>query len=642
MPVTAGEQLRLRARGVAVASSMAGPPWSRPQLLEIGEDLFADDVDINDDAFERLHLLPRPMVEEFFLSGGVLPPPPPPPFKPPSCSINSNKLASALQAAGQVGLLELADLPAVPFAQLQSVFDNLHAGGTSSCYPPNLKVKDANAKKANESADQKRILDLNPKRLREAEDLLASIDSSSDEAAAFRAVVAFWRSCLDDVIPALTRAVAKAAGSDAILEDDHYDFRMLDYYEREWSSPSEQDVSSSSSSNGGGGGGNGGDGRKAAPRCRAHRDFGSVTLVFAQSAGLQAQIRGGDNDAMSSASGDGDPSIPWRDVAVLPGGSALLLFGWCTQIRSNGRLHACQHRVADAPPDPLTGRSSRRSSFVLFVSPREISTRPLDPVVLKGEKLNYKAGVSAEAQLMYNQRASNAFAKPPPPLPPQPPAAAPPKLLSSSSFDATRLLRWLMAFCCWGLAKAMPIRNGGNLPGTCTAVDLVHTNLAHDEALSLMSLYLSVAEVSGTEPEPIAKSLMAKRGGFWDVYFMGTAFSYSVTCSEYVELANDKWNVLLCKEAEDSEAMRCGRGGLMRYANGTLTSSSSSSDLGGRFELDRYENFMTNEESEKAAAREERVPVVRAALEAMRDDGTLHSPGAADKLRARLPWKEKR
>ena len=79
----------------------------------------------------------------------------------------------------------------------------------------------------------------------------------------------------------------------------------------------------------------------------------------------------------------------------------------------------------------------------------------------------------------------------------------------------------------------------------------------------------------------------------------------------------------------------------MRYANGTLTSSSSSSDLGGRFELDRYENFMTNEESEKAAAREERVPVVRAALEAMRDDGTLHSPGAADKLRARLPWKEK-
>ena len=40
--------------------------------MEIGEDLFADDVDINDDAFERLHLLPRAAVEEFFLSGGVL------------------------------------------------------------------------------------------------------------------------------------------------------------------------------------------------------------------------------------------------------------------------------------------------------------------------------------------------------------------------------------------------------------------------------------------------------------------------------------------------------------------------------------------------------------------------------------------
>ena len=50
------------------------------------------------------------------------------------------------------------------------------------------------------------------------------------------------------------------------------------------------------------------------------------------------------------------------------------------------------------------------------------------------------------------------------------------------------------------------------------------------------------------------------RRGFWDALFVGSAFAYSVTCSEFVELASDLWNILLCKESEDAEATKCSSG----------------------------------------------------------------------------------
>ena len=81
--------------------------------------------------------------------------------------------------------------------------------------------------------------------------------------------------------------------------------------------------------------------------------------------------------------------------------SALLLFGWCTQIRSNDRLHAAQHRVVDGPEPMEGGASARRTSAVFFVSPNDMQA-PLHPVVHEGEERNYVDGVSAEAQQMYS------------------------------------------------------------------------------------------------------------------------------------------------------------------------------------------------------------------------------------------------
>lgn len=82
----------------------------------------------------------------------------------------------------------------------------------------------------------------------------------------------------------------------------------------------------------------------------------------------------------------------WVDVPTVEAGSAFLLFGWCTQIRSNGRIPAVVHRVTDPAPD--NGVFARRLAAVLFCAPKHSET-PLDPVMAEGEVRVYKSGVLA-------------------------------------------------------------------------------------------------------------------------------------------------------------------------------------------------------------------------------------------------------
>lgn len=64
------------------------------------------------------------------------------------------------------------------------------------------------------------------------------------------------------------------------------------------------------------------------------------------------------------------PSLPhrvggeWRRLPRPSPGTAVLLFGICTAWRSNERIPAAEHRVADAP---AAAASQRRMSAVLFV-----------------------------------------------------------------------------------------------------------------------------------------------------------------------------------------------------------------------------------------------------------------------------------
>jgi isopenicillin N synthase-like dioxygenase len=62
----------------------------------------------------------------------------------------------------------------------------------------------------------------------------------------------------------------------------------------------------------------------AAPRCGEHRDFGSFTLIQSTHRGLQVNM-----------------DDKWHDVPLVPEGSAILIFGWCTQIALFQRSHSC-------------------------------------------------------------------------------------------------------------------------------------------------------------------------------------------------------------------------------------------------------------------------------------------------------------
>ena len=418
--------------------------YSRESLESMQADLYADDVNLSEAIIERLQGLPLDLVERFFLDGGVMPPPPPPPipptgaaYTPPSvcfAQCSTEELAAAMSLAGaHGGVLEIIGLPASPFSDIECIFDDLH-GATQdgrkidAAYPPGLVLKDAlkAGGSAAASADMKRVLDLNPDRISAAEAAFASLAAAAVDAPepaarkAFGAVIRFWRACCDEVAPKLTAAVARAAGSADVKHDTHYDFRMVDYYEREIEREREQATE--------GGRPHEGveqtDGRPPPPtpirtavetavaappssvrpplppRCRAHRDFGSFTLVFCEQPGLQVQLGSG---AGGTASEEGS----WRDVRPSGPGSALLLFGWCTQVRSNGRLHAALHRVVDGPPcavldERSARRSARRTSAVFFISPTDMQA-PLEPVVLPGEPRQFVNGVSPEAQMMYSQ-----------------------------------------------------------------------------------------------------------------------------------------------------------------------------------------------------------------------------------------------
>jgi hypothetical protein len=166
-------------------------------------------------------------------------------------------------------------------------------------------------------------------------------------------------------------------------------------------------------------------------------------------------------------------------------------------------------------------------------------------------------------------------------------------------------------------------------PHTCALVELVRTSLPVTEATNLVRVFQEEAERRGVgAPEPLSRRLSEERGGFWDVLFIGNAFSYTVTCSEIVELASDAWNILLCRESEDEAAERCGPSRLARYANGTLARTPAPPHASIR--LERYANFMVDD---AAAAHAARVPQAeRLVHEALRA-GTLHSPGAAEALR---------
>ena len=261
-----------------------------------------------------------------------------------SISASTTEVADAIKNSN--GLLFLTDVGLAPMRQIQDTMDQLaaapHVGrALNEAYTKNKVYKDSfGSGQGGDTVDQKSVLDLSPERIEKIK------EAAPDLAAEW---LPFWEHLRENVSPAIIAALSEAVGSDVQPLSSHCNYRMVDYYERPAGC--------------------------RPPRCGEHRDFGSFSLIFANCPGLQVW-----HESASS----------WSAVPAAPPGSALLLFGWCTQIRSNGRIPARLHRVTDTVS--AEGVVPRRTSAVLFVGPKDTET-PLEPVVLEGEERRYVSGV---------------------------------------------------------------------------------------------------------------------------------------------------------------------------------------------------------------------------------------------------------
>jgi len=123
---------------------------------------------------------------------------------------------------------------------------------------------------------------------------------------------------------------------------------------------------------------------------------------------------------------------------------------------------------------------------------------------------------------------------------------------------------------------------------SCTEVDITHTNMPMTEAARALQQYLETIEEGGGESQmsqlvvsgQMSRDLRDSFGGpLWDVFVMGDAFSYTISCWRYVELAGYHWNVLLCQMRAghgfgsfDPDPRACGP--LTQWSNGSIPAAS--------------------------------------------------------------------
>ena len=270
-------------------------------------------------------------------------------------SSTPESMARALKRAGETsGILTLSNLPPNCTCPLDSVRDLLDAVRADPSVQ--TRVNDAYAKtgshklvwkdsfahgKGGNNVDQKRVIDLAAHRMDAIKTDCPSVVEELGEPLANS--LGFFQSVETELVPRIMTALGTASGNACIAEeakDFLTAYRMVDYYAR----PSQS----------------------APPRCGEHRDFGTLTLIFQDGVGgLEVQLDG-----------------VWNP---LPPSAVVLLFGWCTHIRSNARIKAAMHRVKD----PVCNDTivPRRTAAILFVAPNMSAS--VAPTVLLNEEAQF-------------------------------------------------------------------------------------------------------------------------------------------------------------------------------------------------------------------------------------------------------------
>lgn len=159
-------------------------------------------------------------------------------FRPTTISakLSAFELTKAIDAPeAKSGVLLLTDLPKAPIGEIQSAFDSLSKqpdviARLNKAYEKNLVYKDSFAiGKGGPKVDMKRVLDLSPERLesiRKNDPNLVFLQDGSRHPLA--ASLDYWEHLRTNIV----RAIADAVGSEDISKDAAFNYRIVDYYER--------------------------------------------------------------------------------------------------------------------------------------------------------------------------------------------------------------------------------------------------------------------------------------------------------------------------------------------------------------------------------------------------------------------------
>ena len=127
----------------------------------------------------------------------------------------------------------------------------------------------------------------------------------------------------------------------------------------------------------------------------------------------------------------------------------------------------------------------------------------------------------------------------------------------------------------WRAAIGLPLH--ASTTNACAQVSIASSDVSAEIASTALSIYLfHVEPVQADEypqiVQPMVRDLQQQLGGVWDVYSTANAFTYSIHCLGFVELAGEQWHALLCRQSLQSSSMTpCDA--LQLSSNGSLAQS---------------------------------------------------------------------
>ena len=118
----------------------------------------------------------------------------------------------------------------------------------------------------------------------------------------------------------------------------------------------------------------------------------------------------------------------------------------------------------------------------------------------------------------------------------------------------------MLRFSWMACALVAPVASLPLTKSACAGAWPLKTDLSETDLARALSAYEMAVKV-GPYSDRVAELVSEAMGGVWDVLMWPIdstcIVSYSIYCSQHATLANEDWEILLCRQADDADHKRC-------------------------------------------------------------------------------------